>query len=328
MKTVVMQFMFVLFFPALGAATLGGDLNPPAPPSAGGTMKTLEEVEPRIAIPASDTPVGTYTISQPGSYYLMGDRYCSADGIQVDADNVTIDLMGYSLIGTDSGSGNGINIGGQKNVEIRNGTILDFGQNGIYSGDITSSKNHRVLNVRAISNKGNGIFLLGEGNLIKDCTAAENAEGSARSYAYGIYAGTGSTVVNNTAGSNGRNSEGRAYGIYAYLSTVIGNTASNNGYESEDVVFGICATGGTVRGNSAYSNGTKATGSTVYGIYCGPGCAVVGNTAYRNGIDAVSAVYGIGLAGQSLVDQNSAYDNNGTNMSSPGSCTYGTNHAP
>jgi len=62
-----------------------GNLNPPAPPTSG-TMKTLDQVEPRIPIPASATPTDVFTINQPGSYYLTGDRHCSDAGIQVNVE--------------------------------------------------------------------------------------------------------------------------------------------------------------------------------------------------------------------------------------------------
>lgn len=324
MKRQYLVYLLMMF--VCTVVLYAGDLDPAGPPTAG-TMKPLDQVEPRIPIPASATPTGTYTITQSGSYYLTGNRYCSEDGIQVDADDVTIDLMGYSLIGTDSGSYYGIDIYGQKNVEIRNGTLRDFGFHGIYDADSTNGGDHRILNVRALSNKRNGIYLVSRGNLIKDCTVSGNAEGAA-GYSYGIYAGASSTVVNNTVRDNGRNATGRVYGIYSWHSTVIGNTSSENGYEAEDLVLGICAAGGTVRGNTATDNGQKATGSAVYGIYGGYGCSVVGNASYQNGADATGSVFGFYFASACLVDQNVAYDNNGTNMASPGTCTYGTNHAP
>lgn len=69
-------------------------------------------------------------------------------------------------------------------------------------------------------------------------------------------------------------------------------------------------------------NGTSASGA-VYGIK-------TGNTAYDNGGSATGSIYyGIYLDGNNLVDQNTAYSNNGTNMDTAKlNCTYGVNHAP
>ena len=61
----------------------------------------------------------------------------------------------------------------------------------------------------------------------------------------------------------------------------------------------------------------------------GTGCTVTGNTAFFNGVAATGTVYGINLIGYNLVDQNTAYNNNGTNMTlGVLSCIYGNNVAP
>ena len=60
------------------AVAVAGDLQPPAAP--GSTMKTLDEVEPRIPISQDDIPL---TINQNGSYYLTEDLTATETAITV-----------------------------------------------------------------------------------------------------------------------------------------------------------------------------------------------------------------------------------------------------
>jgi hypothetical protein len=130
-------------------------------------------------IAAGPTAVGTkitslpYTISTPGFYYLTGNLSYSGifPGITVNSDDVTLDLMGFSLSGPGSGPGpNAICMPGRKNVEIRNGTVSGWA-GGIYDNTLAALR-YRVINMR-VENATDGIHLYGGGHLIKGCTVGD-----------------------------------------------------------------------------------------------------------------------------------------------------------
>jgi len=327
----MMVVLVVLLFGVFVWTLPAGNLNPPGAPAS--TMKTLDEVEPRIPIPASESPTGAVSIYDSGSYYLTGDRYCSGSGILVYANDVTIDLMGYKLVGPDSGTNYGIDIGGRTNIEIRNGTIREFSV-GIHE-DSNSGLYFRILQVRCIANTLHGIYLLGQSHLIKDCMVVDNGQAAA-DIVYGIYAPSGSSVTGNIVRNNGHSATGdTVYGIRSFYGcTLTDNTVHYNGPYATSTVYGIYANNGNVvTGNNVRYSGHYADGSA-YGIYASTGCTVTGNTAYYNGYHATGDVIGIRLGSYNLVDQNATYFN-GTGAGSSlnmdltiGSCVYGNNVAP
>ena len=96
-----------------------------------------------------------YTISNPGFYYLSGNLTYTgtASAISITADNVTLDLMGFSLtgggkeIGTNKGIVTEYNDNNYKNAEIRNGTVSGF-----TIGVAGTCINERVSRIRAFNN--------------------------------------------------------------------------------------------------------------------------------------------------------------------------------
>jgi hypothetical protein len=99
------------------------------------TMKTLQQIEPRIDI--LTIPGNTdnhHIITEPGSYYLSGNLVVTKKvGISIQATNVTINLYGFVISRFLSNEGNAIVIKpGQDNAVIKNGTIRSF-LYGIYS---------------------------------------------------------------------------------------------------------------------------------------------------------------------------------------------------
>jgi parallel beta-helix repeat protein len=255
---------------------------------------TLEAVTVITSLP--------YTITTQGSYIINQNLKANWHGIKVQANNVTIDLNGYSISGNNASGGHGVYMNGRRNVEIRNGTIRNFGSDGIYV-ETDSGNSHRVINVRVMNNKGRGIILNGNNHMVKDCTVSSNGN-------TGIYAGLGSTISGTTAYSNA------GYGIYAgYGNTISGNTACSNGSSGISAAYGS-----TVSGNTVYNNAWS-------GIEAYDGCTVKNNTAYYNQIN------GIYLNGYNLVDGNTAYQNNLSglgyaNISPCPTCTFGVNSAP
>ena len=212
-----------------------------------------------------------YTISSSGFYFIAKDLSCAAGshGIEITADNVTLDLMGFSLIGPgDTGSSCGIYMNTRTNVEIRNGTVRNFAYCGIRE-NTTGGTGDRIINIRVKDNFSHGIYLSGKSHLIKQCTAVSNG-------GIGIAASLGSTVTGNTCYNNTVDGIGVGTG-----STVTGNTCYNN---SDD---GISAgLGCTVTGNTCYNN-------INHGIRLSEYCLVDQNTAYsiNSGTDIDSTAH-------------------------------------
>lgn len=185
-----------------------------------------------------DAPGFPVTLSVPGSYRLSGNLTAPAntDGIVIAADFVTLDLNGFTLTG--SGSGTGIFNGGigRLGTVIRNGSVTRFFQGidiSLQAEETTSSS--EVEHVRAFKNTGTGIAV-GEHAIVHDTITFENPLGlsvgnnavvtgnlALRNGNIGIAAGPNSLVSGNAAANN------LGIGIFVQCpSNVIGNMAAGN----------------------------------------------------------------------------------------------------
>ena len=174
-----------------------------------------------------------YTISAPGFYYLTGNlSRTSGDGITVDSNDVTIDLMGFRLSGSLTANGIGI-INGRTNVEIRNGSLSGWAY-GIFM--LTSGANNRVISIRAEGNN-TGFSLPGGNHLIKGCNASNN-KNTGISLACGLI--TDCVASNNATGI-------RLVGP----GNVLGNAVFNNSTHNLHLGIGV-ATAIMVDRNSAF----------------------------------------------------------------------------
>lgn len=119
----------------VGIVAVAGDVDPPTG-AVSGTMKTLEDVEPRVAI-RNDPGGSPIVISSRGSYYLAEEIFAQPGnhGIEITSSHVTLDLNGFGVVGTvELGSLDGIHIdSASEDVAVLNGTVRDCPQSGIYA---------------------------------------------------------------------------------------------------------------------------------------------------------------------------------------------------
>jgi hypothetical protein len=172
-------------------------------------FKTLDQVEPRT--PVSSIPI---TLSQPGSYYLTTNltQTVNGGGIILNNHNITLDLNGFSLIGT---NGPAVSIGvavpsTRTNIVIRNGAVrnwnIGISLQGVSAGVI-------LENLRVLANSSDGLSLAA-GTLVSHCVVHRNG-------GHGILLGGGENLVrdcqiteNGLDGVKAQNSPNRIMGNY------------------------------------------------------------------------------------------------------------------
>jgi hypothetical protein len=273
-----------------------GALTPPGAP--GPTMKSLDQIEART--PISSAP---FTITQPGSYYLTTNvTVSSGNAISISANNVTLDLNGFTISSTAAlASGDeGILLSGSlTNIAIRNGHIISgvTNNNGVYSGTGFGlgvgfsgfPYNVRVSDLSVSGCQYDGIYVGYSSTVVESCVV--NTVG-----AYGIQAQTvsdstandcGTTAISAITANNCNAASGSGTGVNAI--TVI-NCNGNSGGSG----YGVYAVG-----NAQNCYGYNSGGG--YGVYTTVAENCWGQSTSGTGIYAttVQNCYGYGGTGNS-----------------------------
>ncbi|MFO0984984.1 MAG: right-handed parallel beta-helix repeat-containing protein [Planctomycetota bacterium] len=286
--------------------------------------QTKNPPDPRIPIPSLP-----FTISRSGSYYLRSDLtgIAGSHGITIAADQVTIDLNGFTLHGV-PGSLDGIHVNGaRRSLEVRNGCVQGFGGSGVDTFTATTTTfdglrahgngaaglrggaSHKIQRCMAEANALVGISGI-ESTLIEDCVALANGQTGIRAFpACSIIHCTSQNneldgidalgvLIGCTAKQNGR------YGISTGGDTVVSDCSST----ANQIGVFVGSSGPTIRNTNAdanlgagiYVGGGAATIANCYmqgnsgnGIYCNSastisGCTALGN--FANGIEAYNSL--------------------------------------
>jgi parallel beta-helix repeat protein len=249
-----------------------------------GQATSQTAIEAAIAAQPSDprTPITSLptTISQPGSYYLVGNLDSTGHGITIQASGVTLDLGGFSLTGDGDPGDYGIHVAGATNAPIENLVITGGRISGFFHGLYCQFMNNSRIEQMVVSGNANiGVYLNGgisgqcNGNTIANCTISGNTN-------YGVHLTgesgqcDGNTIANCTISGNTK------YGVYLYGggggqcdgNTIRGNTISKNGIKGIRLYV---VDGTRVEANHVWGT----TGLSSYGIQTGSG---TGNFILKN----------------------------------------------
>lgn len=289
---------------ALSKLAHAGPLNPPAGPVTS-TGKPLAEIEPRTPVSDATTPGDTqnrYRITQPGSYYLTGNLGPSAGThlhlIAVDADNVVLDLCGFTCTHNNRFAillnGRGIVV---RNGVVRIGTPGQFRDGlgvygigarvctvedivfrdcwvGVNTPQLSDTRGMLVRRCRFM-NIGEAAVFLGDEAVVEDCT---------------VHASAGGFIVRNRS----RLERCTATGV-----------TTHQGFYAE---------------NNAYLRHCVATGGAGIGFQLGHGCTVDGCEAVENAQGGISAESGL------RVSNSRARGNNGIGITGRHACQILDSH--
>lgn len=312
----------ILMLPGVASVT-AGPIDPPAGPVQS-TMKTLDQIEARVPITSATCPGDAdsmFRIAQPGSYYLTGNVQVvgARSGIEVAANNVTVDLNGYTVRGGSSTLDGIVAAPGLLAIGVLNGKVEGWRGHGV---NLSSAGLGRVVGVSSFDNGGMGITV-GSASMVTDCQTRNNGD-------WGYMASNNCVVRDCISARDGKgisadygsllercsvsNSDAQGFTVYSgcVLHSCSAMESTNYGFwlgaksvardcsalSSGDHGF-VLQSNGSLTGCTSNSSGKSgyflgqgsdvsdcyASDNGLHGIDCGNDCTVTGNTLRWNGSD-------------------------------------------
>jgi parallel beta-helix repeat protein len=179
---------------------------------------------------------------------------CSGHGLVIGADNITIDLAGHSISGTNSPGSEGIADDGHPGARILNGTIENFFVNGI---GLRAAPRSQVisLTIRKIGAGGvenevsAGVLVKDSPNTLVIASTVTNDVSAFQSDGVDVLSSAGTTVSGNRLADNAWDG---MVAIDSPHTRIIGNAINGNQNQGVEVNFG--SDGTLLAGNSARDN--------------------------------------------------------------------------
>jgi hypothetical protein len=273
-------------------------------------MRTLLQIEPRT--PISSLP---FTITNSGSYFLTTNLTGASglNGITVSANNVALDLRGFTLTGV-PGSQNGIFVNtnnNYSNLTVQNGTMNGWGSVGINADTLTGGgfsdlslvnngsdgldSGHSAQVRHCLANQNEGTGFGGNADydcLFESCTANLNSGGGFESY-------DRCQFLSCEANGNG----GDGFNPFPNC-TFRDCNASVNGFDGLDTPYAGCVVVNCVCNNNG-----------VHGINAGDNCTVRSSSATSNGDN------GIITGNHCVIESCTASLNTGSGINTSNYCT-------
>lgn len=245
---------------------------------------------------------------------LVADLNCSlggTNGLEVDANGITINLNGHSIIGAGGADGyTGIDMNSRSDVTIKNGTITNF-EIGIYTGG-ANRPTIQKMNIVLDGDFSNATDLIGidadvtyQAKISQvNVTSPAQQDGTETYFAYGLYLyRTTQSKIDHSMVTGAR------YGFYDFEggyyccgggSVYIDDTANLNG----SGFWLVSNENGSI--SLLKSTASSNTNEGVY-LHDAPGSTVKGNTFANNGGDGIHGAFNA----FSVISKNSSHNNGG-----------------